>query len=178
MKVYSPQISTITMKIENSKAVPPAPNSGDLTVANTKVNEWEELSWDFSSTPITDDGQYVRVTLIFDINNIPAEDVVYYFDDVSLTGGDCGTTSTTGPVRPGELSISPNPVVDELSITELGKISRLDIVNLYGQKLASVSVGNASSAYVNVSALDQGMYILAGYGSKGEILALSRFVKL
>ncbi|MEO6130688.1 MAG: T9SS type A sorting domain-containing protein [Saprospiraceae bacterium] len=178
MKVYSPKLTTITMKIENSQAVPPAPNSGDLTVSNTKVNEWEELSWDFSSTPITDDGQYNRIALIFDINNIPTEDVVYYFDDISLTGGNCGTTGTSGPVRPGALSISPNPVVDELNITELGSISRLDIVNLFGQKLASISTGNASSAYVNVSTLDQGMYILTGYSSKGEILALSRFVKL
>ncbi|MGB4848560.1 MAG: T9SS type A sorting domain-containing protein, partial [Saprospiraceae bacterium] len=152
--------------------------SGDLTVANTKANEWEELSWDFSSTPIIDDGQYVRVTLIFDINNIPAEDVVYYFDDVSLTGGDCGTTSTSGPAHPADLSIAPNPVTDELLIKELGRITRLDVHNLFGQKLASVNVGNASNAYVNVSELSQGTYILTGYSSKGELLALSRFVKL
>ncbi len=178
MKVLSPQISTITMKIENSKATPPGPNSGDLTVANTKANEWEELSWDFSSTPIIDDGQYVRVTLIFDINNIPAEDVVYYFDDVSLTGGDCGTVSTSGPAHPADLSIAPNPVTDELLIKELGRITRLDVHNIFGQKLASVNVGNASNAYVNVSELSQGTYILTGYSSKGELLALSRFVKL
>ncbi|HZV70024.1 MAG TPA: T9SS type A sorting domain-containing protein [Saprospiraceae bacterium] len=178
MKIYSPQIATVTMKIENSKAVPPGPGSGDLTVANTKVNEWEELTWDFSTTPIIDDGDYVRVTLIWDINNLPAEDVVYYFDDVSLTGGECGTTSTSGPVRPTDLSISPNPVTDELSIEELGRISRLDIHNLFGQKLASVSTGNANSANVNVGALNQGTYILTGYSSKGELLAMSRFVKL
>ena len=118
------------------------------------------------------------MTLIWDINNIPAEDVVYYFDDVSLTGGECGTVSTSGPVHPDDLSISPNPVTDELSIEELGRISRLDIYNLFGQKLASVSTGNASSTNVNVSALNQGTYILTGYSSKGELLAMSRFVKL
>ena len=176
MKVWSPQITTITMKIENSQNG--APGSGDNTISNTVANEWEELSWDFSSTPITDDGEYIRVTLIFDINNIPAEDVVYYFDDVSLTGGECGTTSSNDPYRPGELTISPNPVSDNLKIDELGRISRLDIYNLFGQRVSSIWVGTASSALINVSAFSQGTYILSGYSSKGELLALSRFVKL
>jgi len=178
MKVWSPQVATITMKIENSKRVPPAPASGDLTVANTVANEWEELSWDFSTTPITDDGQYVRVTLIWDINNIPAEDVVYYFDDVQLTSGGCGTVSSNDPYRPGVLTISPNPVTENLKIEELGRISRLDISNMFGQRLSSLSVGSDNSTYVNVSALSQGTYILSGYSAKGELLALSRFVKL
>ncbi len=178
MKVWSPQVATVTMKIERP-LTPGAPgSSGDVTVPNTKANEWEELAWDFSSTPITDDGEYTRVTLIFDINNIPAEDVVYYFDDVQLTSGGCGTTSSNDPYRPGDLTISPNPVTDNLKIDELGRISRLDIYNLFGQRIASVWTGTASSAFVNVSALYQGTYILTGYSSKGELLALSRFVKL
>jgi hypothetical protein len=179
MKIWSPQIATVTMKIEHP-LTPGAPgSSGDNTVPNTKANEWEELTWDFSTSPITDDGEYVRVTLIWDINNIPAEDVVYYFDDIHLTGGDCGTTtSSNDPTRPGELSISPNPVTTDLKIDELGRISRLDIFNVFGQRIASVPTGTASSAYVDVSAFSQGTYILTGYSSKGELLALSRFVKL
>jgi hypothetical protein len=178
MKVWSPQITTITMKIENSQLDPPAPGSGDLNVMNTKVNEWEELSWDFSTTPIVDDGKYVRVTLIWDINNIPAEDVVYYFDDISLTTGECATVSSNGPTRPGDLTISPNPVSDNLLISELGDVSRLDVYNLYGQRMTSVKVGDANSTILHVSQLHQGTYILTGYNSKGELLALSRFVKL
>lgn len=179
MKIWSPQVATVTMKIENSKAVPPAPASGDLTVANTKANEWEELTFDFAQTPITDDGQYVRVTLIWDINNIPAEDVIYYFDDIQLSTGGCGTTSIFGgPERPRDLTVSPNPVIDELRIDELGDVSRLVISNMYGQRIASVWTGAAVSTSLEVSNLAQGTYILTGYGAKGELLALSRFVKL
>ena len=179
MKVWSPQVATVTMKIENSTRVPPAPGSGDNTVPNTKANEWEELSWDFSSTPITDDGEYIRVTLIFDINNIPASDVTYYFDDVQLTSGECGTVSIGGgPPKPGDLTIAPNPVMDELRIDKLGRISRLDIFNIYGQRLSSIWTGSASSTYMDVSALHEGAYILSGYSAKGELLAISRFVKL
>ena len=179
MKIWSPQVASVTMKIENSKATPPAPGSGDLTVANTKANEWEELSWDFSQTPITDDGQYVRVTLIWDINNIPAEDVTYYFDDIQLSAGGCSTTSIFGgPEKPKDLTISPNPVIDELRIDELGDVSRLVIHNMYGQRIATIATGSATSTAIQVSNLTQGTYILTGYNAKGEILALSRFVKL
>ena len=179
MKLWSPQVATVTMKIEHP-LTPGAPgSSGDVTVPNTKANEWEELSWDFSSTPITDDGEYNRITLIFDINNIPASDVIYYFDDVALTGGECGTVSVGhGPDAPLPLTISPNPVTDELRIDDLGNVSRLDIFNLYGQRLATVSTGAASSTYIQVANLQAGAYILSGYSDKGELLAISRFVKL
>lgn len=179
MKIWSPQVASVTMKVENSKAVPPAPASGDLTVANTKANEWEELSFDFSQTPITDDGQYVRITLIWDINNTPAEDVTYYFDDIQLTTGGCSPTSIfSGPEAPKALSIAPNPVTDEVRVDDLGEVSRLAITNMYGQRLASIWTGSAGTAYVDVQNLVQGTYILTGYDADGQLKAMSRFVKL
>lgn len=178
MKVWSPQVASITMKLERPLK-PGAPTSGDLTVPNTKANEWEELTWDFSQTPIVDDGEYARVTLIFDINNIPAEDVIYYFDDIQLSTGGCGTTSLFGgPEKPKDLTISPNPVVDELRIDELGDVSRLVIHNMFGQRLAVINTGSATSTAIQVSNLAQGTYILSGYTDKGELKAMARFVKL
>lgn len=179
IKVWSPKETTLTMKLERPLNPNAPASSGDNTVAITTVGEWTELEFDFTTSPnpIPDDGQYTRITLIWDILNLPTEDVIYYFDDVSLTTGECATVSTEGPVRPAALTISPNPVNDQLLIEELGKISRLEITNLYGQKVASVKT-DANSTYIDVSQLYQGMYILTGYGSKGELLALSRFVKL
>ncbi|HUR31396.1 MAG TPA: T9SS type A sorting domain-containing protein [Saprospiraceae bacterium] len=180
MKVWSPQVTTVTMKLE-VPLTPGAPaSSGDVTVPITVAGEWTEVAFDFSTAPnpIPDDGKYTRVTLIFDINNIPAADVTYYFDDISLTTGECATSSSNGPVGPKELSVSPNPVSDNLFIEELGKVSRLDIYNLYGQRINSVMTENANSTFVNVAQLYPGTYILTGYSSKGELLALSRFVKL
>ena len=179
MKVWSPQVTTVTMKLE-VPLTPGAPgSSGDVTVPIPTAGEWVEVSFDFATAPnpIPDDGKYTRVTLIFDINNIPTEDVTYYFDDISLTTGECAISSSNGPVRPKDLSISPNPVYDNLFIEELGQVSRLDIYNLYGQRINSVVTEGANSAVVSVNKLYPGTYILTGYGSKGELLALSRFVK-
>lgn len=180
MKVWSPKITTVTMKLEVPLTPGAPPTSGDVTVATTKVGEWEEISFDFAAAPfpLPDDGKYTRVTLIFDINNIPTEDEIYYFDDISLTSGECATTSNNNPVALLDLTVSPNPVSDNLFVQELGKVERLDIYNLYGQRISSVMTNHATSTMVNVSTLHYGTYILTGYGSKGELLALSRFVKL
>jgi Secretion system C-terminal sorting domain len=173
-----PQVASVTMKLERP-LTPGAPTSGDLTVPNTKANEWEELSWDFSQTPITDDGEYARITLIFDINNIPAEDVIYYFDDIQLSAGGCGPTSLFGgPEKPRDLTVSPNPVTDILRIDDLGNIARLDVYNMYGQRVATVWSGSATTTTIEVSNLTQGAYILNGYSAKGELKAMTRFVKL
>lgn len=178
MKVWSPQVASVTMKLERP-LTPGAPTSGDLTVANTKANEWEELTWDFSQTPITDDGEYARITLIFDINNIPAEDVIYYFDDIQLSAGGCGPTSLFGgPEKPRDLTVSPNPVTDILRIDDLGNVARLDVYNMYGQRVATVWSGSATTTTIEVSNLTQGAYILNGYSAKGELKAMTRFVKL
>lgn len=178
MKLWSPQVASVTMKLERP-LTPGAPTSGDLTVANTKANEWEELTWDFSQTPITDDGEYARITLIFDINNIPAEDVIYYFDDIQLSAGGCGPTSLFGgPEKPRDLTVSPNPVTDVLHIDDLGNVARLDIYNMYGQRVATVWSGSATTTTIEVSNLTQGAYILNGYSAKGELKAMTRFVKL
>ena len=180
MKVWSPQVASVTMKLE-VPLTPGAPgSSGDLTVPMTTSGEWEELTFDFATAPnpIPDDGKYTRITLIWDINNIPAEDVTYYFDDISLTSGECATTSSNGPSAPRELSISPNPVSDNLFIEGLGDISILDVYNLYGQKLSSSHTGDAQSTFIHVNKLNQGTYILTGYNDKGQLIALSRFVKL
>ena len=69
MKVLSPQVGAITMKLERPLK-DGAPSSGDNTIVNTKANEWEELTWDFSQTPITDDGELVATEDELDISSL------------------------------------------------------------------------------------------------------------
>ena len=179
MKIWSPQIATVTMKLENPRN-PNAPgSSGDNTVANTKMNEWEELSFDFSTSPnpLPDDGEYQRVTLIWDINNIPANDVNYFFDDITLGGGGCITTGIFETPKVGLLSIAPNPVSNILQVENLGKVARLDIFNLLGRKVATVWTGNDTNAGLDVTNLPAGVYTLAGYAQDGLLMGNAKFIK-
>jgi hypothetical protein len=179
MKIYSPQVATVTMKLENPLN-PNAPgSSGDNTVANTTANAWEELTWDFSASPnpLPDDGDYQRVTLIWDINNIPANDVTYYFDDVQLDGGSCSTVNVFETPEVSRLSIAPNPVSGMLWVENLQQVSRLDVFNLVGKKIATIWVGNDTSAQFDTSIFPSGMYTLAGYDRQGTLKGNAKFIK-
>ncbi|MBC7885534.1 MAG: T9SS type A sorting domain-containing protein [Saprospiraceae bacterium] len=180
-KILSPKITTVTLKVERP-LVPGFPGgSGDFTVANTKVNEWEELTWDFSQapTPIDPAGQYARLTWIFDINNLPAEDVIYYFDDVRLEGGDCGQEpSSSDDQTVAKLSLVPNPVCDLLRVNNAELLKSTDIISVYGQIIARTWNNNQSTHYIDVSSLNAGTYFLMGYNDKQQLVAQSRFVKL
>jgi hypothetical protein len=86
VKVWMDHIGNLTLKLENSG------NGGTnwtLTTANTKVNEWEELSFDINLPSIDAPNNtaagftYNTVTLFFDFGTGgTGTDVVSYFDDV------------------------------------------------------------------------------------------------
>ena len=180
MKVLSPKVGTITMKVEGP-LVDGFPGSGDLTISNTKAGVWEDLVWDFSAspTPINPAGKYARITLIFDINNLPAQDVVYYFDDVRLDGADCGQVSSSNDIGSIEkMSISPNPVYDVLQIHKSENIKFTDIVNINGQRIARVWNNNQATQYIDVSNIQNGAYIVLGYNTDQKLIAQSRFIKM
>ncbi len=180
MQVLSPKVGAVTMKVEFPLVEGFPGGSGDNTVTNTKANEWEELSFDFanSPTPIDPAGQYARLTLIWDIENLPTADVVYYFDNVKVDGGDCGEIVGTNDPTIEKLSISPNPVNDVLTIRNTSDLTKIEIYSMYGQRLGSTFNSNNSDISLNVSQLQNGAYILLGYNQIGQVVAQSKFVKL
>mgnify|MGYP001166021037 CR=1 FL=1 len=179
MKVWSPKIVPIAMKLERPLKPGGAPQSGDNIVMNTKVNEWEELTFDFGTTPVVNDGQYARITLIWDINSLPSSDVIYYFDDIKLEGGDCGEIPvSTTDTKLADMSISPNPVYDLLKISNASNTNRIDVVNMFGQKVMTQAGNQADVQYIDVNRLESGAYILMGYSTDNKPVAKARFIKL
>lgn len=178
MKVWSPKVGAITMKLERPLKPGGAPNSGDNTIRNTKANAWEELTWDFSTTPIVDDGQYARVTLIWDIENVPTEDIVYYFDDIKLTGGNCGEEVDADDEFIEQLSISPNPVSNILSINHSSEISSFRIMDLYGRTVALLQNNYNNQQNIDVSSLHAGTYIIKSMSKNNKVSGIARFIKI
>ena len=86
VKVHMDHIGNLTLKLEESS------NGGQnwaVTVQNTKINEWEELTFDANIPSIeppnlaAKDHIYAKVVLFFDFGTAGgAADVVSYFDDV------------------------------------------------------------------------------------------------
>ncbi|MBK8700060.1 MAG: T9SS type A sorting domain-containing protein [Saprospiraceae bacterium] len=178
MKVLSPQVGPITMKLERPLKEG-APGSGDNTIVNTKANEWQELTWDFSTTPIVDDGLYARVTLIWDINQLPANDVIYYFDDIKLEGGNCGDiVSTDDASAIGALEIAPNPVSSILYLKNTDKACKFVISDILGRTVAMVSnTTGYNEQLVDVSGFKQGTYVIASFDAQNRQIAIAKFIK-
>lgn len=97
IKVHMDHIGSVSMKFEGST------NGGDnwvITVPNTKVNEWEELSFDVSlpsiETPFTaaSGHVYARVVLFFDFGTAgTGTEVTSYFDDITAVPSAAVTTT-------------------------------------------------------------------------------------
>ena len=76
--VYKPTISNVGMKFEG-------PNGAiEILVANTVINQWEELSYDFS-TQIGN--TYTRMVIIPDFDFARAQENIVYFDNIQIPMG-------------------------------------------------------------------------------------------
>jgi hypothetical protein len=87
IKVYSTNPGyTVLLKLES--IADPGLNT-EIDLATTKTNEWEELTFNFSTSH---DNKYDRIVLIFDLSS--ANTNTYYFDDLKLfertSGGGTG----------------------------------------------------------------------------------------
>ena len=87
IKVYSANPGyKVLLKLES--IANPSLNT-EIDLATTKTNEWEELTYNFSTSH---DNKYDRIVLIFDLSS--ANTNTYYFDDLKLfertTGGGTG----------------------------------------------------------------------------------------
>lgn len=83
MKVYSNKIGTkVLLKVEN---LTDGGINFEKEVLTTVANQWEELTFDYST--IDDTKSYQNITLIFDNGTMGdgSADFTYYFDDIILT---------------------------------------------------------------------------------------------
>jgi hypothetical protein len=175
MKVHMDHIGTVTAKVETFGN--PVPGI-EVTLPNTKVNEWEELEFDFSAVPDTAEGRYFRFTLFFDITTTgTGSTVVSYFDDIVIGSGECLPVGAFEPAGVVALHLSPNPATDRLRVGQLDGLDRLVIFNAFGQQLSDVPTLGHSAAEIDVAALPAGLYSLAGFDRQGRLLGNAKFVK-
>lgn len=90
IKVHMDHIGNLTLKLEGSAD---GGNNWVISVPNTKINEWEELTFDVNLPSIEGPNTpakgftYSRVVLFFDFGTGGSgTDVVSYFDDIVLAG--------------------------------------------------------------------------------------------
>jgi len=174
LKMWAEVAAPIVLKVEGSQNG--APGSGDVFADYTTPGEWQELTFDFSG--VADDGQYATLTLIPNINETPAEDQLFYFDDIAIGDASCAmSTSVFNTVDVDQISVYPNPVQDELLVDSPEGIRELILYNMLGQPVRRMVVEAAPQVRISTSGLEKGMYLLSGYDTAGQLTAQARVVK-
>lgn len=171
-KVLMDHIGKFTMKIEVfGNPVPPI----EITKENTKVNEWEELV--FAYPTVGDNDKYYRLTILVDITSVgTGTDRVTYFDDVVIGDGACGIIGTFSP-EVAAMRISPNPVSETLRVENLEGVARIDVFNIFGQRMSTLNTSGDARSNIEVSGMPAGIYTLAGYNEQGQLIGNAKFVK-
>jgi Secretion system C-terminal sorting domain len=173
-KVLLDHVGNLGLKLEGSTTGKP---NFEFKQANTKANEWETVTIDFSTVP--DDGEYQRFVLFMDfLEPATGKDVTSYFDDIVFGAGNCGAgVGIFEPTIAEALKIAPNPTNDLLTIYNVENISKVAIYDLTGRMVLSNNINGTENASLSVGHLPQGMYTMIGYNAQGLIKANAKFVK-
>ncbi|NND88983.1 MAG: T9SS type A sorting domain-containing protein [Flavobacteriaceae bacterium] len=150
IKVYKTKISDVGIKFVQ----PSSASLGEMKVANTLINQWEELVFDFTpyiGDPIsTDLDQIVIFPDFIDRTN----DEFIYFDDITF--GEVLSVPTNNSI---ETVIYPNPMNNGINLQASENILHVEIIGLMGQQVFKVEVGKSAS-FIDITDLTAGLYFL------------------
>lgn len=127
------------------------------------MTTWSQIEFDTSGLVVAD-GYVSRMDIEFSAGvNLVAADV-YYFDDITQT---TNAVLGTDNILNSSVQVYPNPVNDELYISDLSNIQSISILNVAGQVVKSYG----SESPMDISALDPGVYVLqTNNGLKRKII--------
>ena len=147
--VWKSEISDVGIKLVR----PDGWSLGEIKVPNTKTNEWEQITFDFSShiglTPAYDQ------LVVFPDFQTRGSDQVIYFDNVFGPQATLGTSESEVMVA----SIYPNPSTKAFKVTSREPMHKLQVYGLNGKLIKQVEL-NAQFAEIDTPELAIGVYIV------------------
>jgi len=171
VKVLMDHIGNMGLKLE---APSDAWQSAEYKVANTKVNEWEELTFDLSAIDPTKN--ITRLTIFFDLGEaVTGSDVTSYFDDFVFGDGTCQIIATDN-LTVQTLQLSPNPASESFTFKNNLDITRVIVTDLAGKPVKTIQV-NANNQNIRLDGMNAGMYLVQGYNKTG-LAAVGKLVKM
>jgi hypothetical protein len=102
---------------------------------------------------------------LLDLTNSIYVDSIVFDNTPGLSTADFGTANNT-------ISLYPNPAQEVLNVSSSNKISKIEVYDLLGRKVAS----NNNASEVNVSSLGKGAYIVKVAQENGSVIA-KQFIK-
>ncbi|MDB4088078.1 T9SS type A sorting domain-containing protein [Flavobacteriales bacterium] len=143
--VYKTKISDVGIKLVTSSAA----SLGEIKVANTLINQWEQLTFDFSAH--IGGMTYDQLVVFPDFVARAADDTIY-FDNVF---GQAAFLSTQ-ELSKNDVSIYPNPTNGLVKIKSETFINEIELYNMEGKLLFT----ERNSSTIDLSSFDNGVYII------------------
>ncbi|MDH3244844.1 MAG: T9SS type A sorting domain-containing protein [Saprospiraceae bacterium] len=171
MDVWMDHEANVGLKVEGGQTIANTPNN---LQPYTTPNQWQTITWNFGDLP---NDQWTVVSLIFDFDNIPAENKVYYFDNIRVTGTSCDATTSIFDVEiVPSFSISPNPATEFIQISAPEDFDRIDIMDVMGRVMSSVKGWFNNTSQFAVSYLNEGVYFINIY-DQNKVIGNAKFIK-
>ncbi|MCR9183010.1 MAG: T9SS type A sorting domain-containing protein [Flavobacteriaceae bacterium] len=153
IKVWKPVISDVGIKLVSSTFW----SEGELKVPNTVVNQWEELTFDFSAyiNPPAGNGVLSQIVIFPDFD-ARTQDNIIYFDDIRFTDG---TLSTETNEFSNNFAAYPNPTSDKWIISDKTNAGfTAQIYDVKGQLLANLNNNAQQNLSIDASSFQAGIY--------------------
>ena len=150
--VYKTVISAVGIKLvtSSSAALP------EVKVANTKINEWEELTFDFSGQTTM---VYDQIVIFPDFRS-RGEETVSYFDNLTMGNKTIGIREQ----KMVNVQIFPNPAHDFIQIklnTPSQETTEVTIINALGKVVKTEYINSVNSnKQISTSDLSRGVYFV------------------
>lgn len=150
--VYKTKISDVGIKF----ATFPGASTGELKIANTLVNQWERIVFDFTSIIDEPSSTDIDQLVVFPDFEARATDNVILFDNIVFGDSSLAVIDNTAVTR---VTASPNPVLDTTRIQSTATVESLELYNVLGQKVKTLLPQSKDFA-LELSELKSGVYIL------------------
>lgn len=156
--VWKSVISDVGLKFDTG--TPPNDwSSGEIKVANTLINQWEELTFDFSNAPNppAEFGGLKRIIVFpdFDLDG-RGQDNIIYFDNIVF--GD-GSLSTESNEIANNFVVYPNPSSSNWTIVNKTQSEfSVQLFDVTGKLILTQNNNTSSEIRLDGSALIAGMY--------------------
>ncbi|NNM22768.1 MAG: T9SS type A sorting domain-containing protein [Flavobacteriaceae bacterium] len=147
--VWKSVISDVGIKF----ATPPGGSFGQVLVSNTLIDQWEELTFDF--TPFLGHPKATNLDqlVIFPDFNARTSDNIIYFDNITFSDGTLGIAR----LESNSISAYPNPVDANWHVKAMTVILEIKVTNLTGKIVQEVQPRNTNHT-LDLSGLSTGIY--------------------
>jgi len=148
MMVWKSVISPVGFKVEGSTNGGPV---SELKIPNTLTNQWEMITFDFSSLI---GFSYDRIVIFPDFPATRTSGTTVYIDNIVKSGATGISSKNVSGVK-----VYPNPVVDILKVSFTTPNAKVAIFNSVGHIMESF-IAEGTETTIDVSSYSRGLYFV------------------